>query len=112
MQAKFTICLLLGMVSPWQLQAATLSGQVLDQDTLQPLPFALVSLQGQSIQLETDATGIFSVDSPNPQATLVAAKQGYFNNSIKAIMSPAAGLENAGIRSTIPISFCSSSLMV
>jgi len=58
------------------------SGIVRDQDTLEPIPDALISLQAAGVRTRTLADGSYSFSIPDFEtATLVAAKAGYYNAS-------------------------------
>lgn len=71
--------LLLGaLASPLTAQNGTLTGRVVDTETLQPVPTALVEVQGpQSANLVVDAQGQFRFSLPEGTYTVVVGRVGY-----------------------------------
>jgi len=65
--------------------ADEVSGVVLELDGVTPVEGAIVTLQATAIRTTTDAAGHFILDVPSStDLVIVAAKKGYFNESILA----------------------------
>ncbi len=71
--------------------AQQVSGTVIDTDTTNPIAGALVTLQGGTPQVTTEADGSFVLDVSGSNLVIVAASKGYYYQSA-TVNSPTAGL--------------------
>ncbi|MBT8486523.1 MAG: hypothetical protein HKO59_06390 [Phycisphaerales bacterium] len=83
MRAGRALALLGGLTATTHAFAdVTVSGVIRDEDTLQPIAGALVTLQTTSIRAVTDASGNYTLAIPDEAGSvIVAAAVGYFNRS-------------------------------
>jgi hypothetical protein len=81
-----TILLFISLTSFAQNDITTISGQVLDLETSEPIPFVSIYIEAQSIGTTTNEDGYFNFHIPagNEQSTIVISIIGYSSVSKKA----------------------------
>ncbi len=88
--STFTILLITIMTSV-SIQAQQVSGTLIDSVSNAPIANAMVTLHGGSVQVFTDANGIYSIDISGSGLLIVGAAKGYFYQSA-TVNSPATGV--------------------
>ena len=90
MNKAILICLVIGLLYPFSIQAADaiITGSLVDSSTAEPVPYATIKVEGTRLGAVSDSTGSFGLQVRPGKHNLIITRIGFNPVSLKVEVSP------------------------